>query len=77
MEGIWSEFKWLITTGIVLFVLAIIAIIVLRCTGVIGPNGMLEKKRAAEAALAQQQASSSAAQTNPAVGEAEVSNSGN
>jgi ABC-type transport system involved in cytochrome bd biosynthesis fused ATPase/permease subunit len=77
MENIWSEFKWLITTGIVLFVLAIIAVIVLRCTGVIGPNSMLEKKRAAKAALAQQQTSSSVAQTNPVVGEAEVSNSGN
>lgn len=77
MENIWSEFKWLITTGIVLFVLAIIAIIVLRCTGVIGPNGMLEKKRAAKAALAQQQASSGTAQTSPIVGDAEVPNSGN
>lgn len=77
MGEIWSEFKWLITTGIVLFVLAIIAIIVLRCTGVIGPNGMLEKNRAAKVALAQQQASSGAVQTNPVVGEAEVSNSGN
>lgn len=72
MERIWSEFKWLITTGIVLFVLAIIAVIVLRCTGVIGPNGTLPKARAAKVALAQQQASSSATQGTPIVGEAEI-----
>lgn len=77
MENVWSEFKWLITTGIVLFVLAIIAVIVLRCTGVIGPNSMLAKKNAAKVALAQQQASSGATQANPAVGEAEVANNGN
>lgn len=77
MESIWSEFKWLITTGIVLFVLAIIAVIVLRCTGVIGPNGALERKRAAKTALAQQQASSSATQGTPVVGEAEVPANGN
>lgn len=36
MDKIWSEFKWLITTVIVLLVLCVIALVVLKCTGVIG-----------------------------------------
>lgn len=65
MSEIWNEFKWLITTLMVLIVLAIIALIVLRCTGVIGPNSKFAQRKAQKVA---------ASQIQTPIGEPEVSN---
>jgi hypothetical protein len=39
MDKIWSEFKWLIGAIIAILIIALIAVIVLKCTGVIGKDG--------------------------------------